>query len=197
MLLSINTWWASMELLEQIYWAFALPFSAVFIIQIIITLIGAGGGDIDSTGDADFDVDSDAGIGFQFITLKNFIAFFTIFGWTGIACLDAGLSTGMTVFLSIVCGILMMLLMATLFYLMGKLVESGTMKMDTAIGKTATVYLRIPAAKSGTGKIQVNMQGIRTLDAMTSNTEDIKSGSLVKIMSIEGDDILMVELLKS
>lgn len=197
MLLSIDTWWSSMELLEKIYWAFALPFSAVFIIQMIITLIGADGENIDSTGDADFEVDSDAGIGFQFITLKNFIAFFTIFGWTGIACLDGGLSAGITISLSIVGGILMMLLMATLFYLMGKLVESGTMKMDTAIGKTATVYLRIPAKRSGTGKIQVNMQGIRTLDAMTSNPEEIKSGSLVKIISVEADDILMVELLNS
>lgn len=196
MLLDINSWWASMELLEKIYWAIALPFSAVFIIQLLMTLIGGGGdGDIDATGDADFDVDADAGIGFQFITLKNFIAFFTIFGWTGIACLDGGLSKGMTIFLSIVAGMLMMLLMATLFYLIGRLTESGTMKMDNAIGKTATVYLRIPAAKSGTGKVQVNIQGLRTLDAMTSNNEDIKSGSLVKIVSIEADDILMVELL--
>ncbi|PLX08783.1 MAG: hypothetical protein C0596_05640 [Marinilabiliales bacterium] len=196
MLLDINSWWASMELLEKIYWAIALPFSAVFIIQLLMTLIGGGGdGDIDATGDADFDVDADAGIGFQFITLKNFIAFFTIFGWTGIACLDGGLSKGMTIFLSIVAGMLMMLLMATLFYLIGRLTESGTMKMDNAIGKTATVYIRIPAAKSGTGKVQVNIQGLRTLDAMTSNNEDIKSGSLVKIVSIEADDILMVELL--
>ncbi len=196
MLLDINSWWASMELLEKIYWAIALPFSAVFIIQLLMTLIGGGGdGDIDATGDADFDVDADAGIGFQFITLKNFIAFFTIFGWTGIACLDGGLSKGMTIFLSIVAGMLMMLLMATLFYLIGRLTESGTMKMDNAIGKTATVYLRIPAAKAGTGKVQVNIQGLRTLDAMTSHGEDIKSGSLVKIVSIEADDILMVELL--
>lgn len=196
MLLDINLWWASMEILEKIYWAIALPFSAVFVIQMLMTLIGAGGdGDIDATGDADFDVDADAGIGFQFITLKNFIAFFTIFGWTGIACLDAGLSKGMTIFLSIVAGMLMMLLMATLFYLIGRLTESGTMKIDSAIGKTATVYLRIPAERSGTGKVQVNVQGLRTLDAMTANKEDIKSGSLVKIVSVEAGDILMVELL--
>ncbi len=196
MLLSIDSWWTSMEVLEKIYWAFALPFSAVFLIQLIMTLIGAGGdGDLDTTGDADFDVDSDSGIGFQFITLKNFIAFFTIFGWTGIACLDAGLGNGMTLFLSIVAGTLMMLLMATMFYFISKLVESGTMKIDSAVGKTATVYLRIPAKKSGVGKIQVNMQGLKTLDAMTNSLEDIKSGSLVKVVSIEAGDILMVELL--
>jgi len=196
MLLSINTWWSSLDTLQQIYWAFALPFSAVFIIQMIMTLIGAGGdGDIDTTGDVDLDVDADAGIGFQFITLKNFIAFFTIFGWTGVACLDAGFGTGLSIFLSIIAGMMMMLLMATLFYFMGKLTESGNTRIESAIGKTATVYLKIPAAKSGLGKVQINLQGLKTLDAMTESAEDIKSGSLVKIVSVEAGEILIAELL--
>ncbi|HOZ30114.1 MAG TPA: NfeD family protein [Bacteroidales bacterium] len=196
MLLTINSWWASMEILEKIFWGFALPFSVVFLIQLIMTLIGFGAdGDIDASGDADMEVETDTGIGFQFITLKNFMAFFTIFGWTGIACLDAGLSDGLTIFLAIVAGVLMMLLMAALFFLMGKLTESGNAKMENAIGKTASVYLRIPAAKSGMGKVQVNVQGLKTLDAMTENPEDIKSGSLVKVVAIEAGEILMVELL--
>lgn len=196
MLLSINTWWASMELIEKIFWGFALPFSAIFLIQLIMTLVGAGAdSDMDATGDADLDVDTDGGIGFQFITLKNFIAFFTIFGWTGIACINGGFSQGLSIFLAIVAGMLMMLLMAGLFYLMGKLTESGNAKMETAIGKTGTVYLRIPAAKSGIGKVQVNVQGLKTLDAMTDNPEDIKSGSLVKIVGVEANEILIVEVL--
>jgi hypothetical protein len=69
------------------------------------------------------------------------------------------------------------------------------MKIDSAVGKTATVYLRIPAKKGGAGKVQVNVQGLKTLDAMTNHTEDIKSGSLVKIVSVEAGDVLMVELL--
>ncbi|MDD3740936.1 MAG: NfeD family protein [Bacteroidales bacterium] len=196
LLLDINSWWASMEILEKIFWGFALPFSAIFLIQLMMTLIGAGvDSDVDASGDADLEVDSDTGIGFQFITLKNFMAFFTIFGWTGIACLDAGLSDGLSIFLAIIGGMLMMLIMATLFYLMSKLTESGNAKLENAIGKTASVYLRIPAAKSGVGKIQVNVQGLKTLDAMTENPEDIKSGSLVKVVAIEAGEILMVELL--
>lgn len=196
MLLTINSWWASMEILEKIFWGFALPFSAIFLIQLIMALIGAGAdSDMDASGNADLEVESDTGIGFQFITLKNFMAFFTIFGWTGIACLDAGLSAGLSIFLAIIGGMLMMLLMATLFYLMSRLTETGNAKNENAIGKTASVYLRIPAAKSGIGKVQVNIQGLKTLDAMTENPEDIKSGSLVKVVGIEAGEILMVELL--
>lgn len=185
-----------MEVLEKFFWAFALPFSAVFLIQLIMELIGTGtDSDFDATSDASFDVDQDVGIGFQFITLKNFIAFFTIFGWTGIASLDAGLGYGMTLFLSIIAGMLMMLIMSTISYFISKLGEPGAMKIDILVGETAAVYLRIPAKKSGVGKVQVNMQGIKTLDAMTNNNEDIKSGSMVKIVSVETGNILLVELL--
>lgn len=195
MLLSINSWWASMDTIQHLFWAFALPFSAIFVIQLIMTLIGGSTDvDADSTGSMDLEVDSDAGIGFQFITLKNFVAFFTLFGWTGIACLESDLGPGLSIFLAIIAGMMMMLLMASLFYLMGKLTETGNVKMTSAIGKTATVYLRIPAAKSGFGKIQINIQGLKTLDAMTENAEDIKSGSLVKVVGVEEGEVLMVEL---
>jgi hypothetical protein len=196
MLLTINTWWSSMDTLQHIFWAFALPFSAIFVIQLIMTLLGSSAdADVDSTGSLDTEVDADAGIGFQFITLKNFVAFFTLFGWTGIACLESDMGEGLSIFLAIISGMLMMLLMASMFYLMGKLTETGNVKMTSAIGKTASVYLRIPAAKSGLGKIQINIQGIKTLDAMTDSAEDIKSGSLVRVVGVEAGDILMVELM--
>ncbi|HPG73912.1 MAG TPA: hypothetical protein PLM49_06435, partial [Bacteroidales bacterium] len=65
MILSIETWWQAMDIAEKIYWCIAIPFSLVFIFQLIMTLIG---GDFDSTassGDADVVVDGDMGIGFQ------------------------------------------------------------------------------------------------------------------------------------
>ena len=79
MLLSISETWQSLELIEKIYWCFAIPFSFIFILQIILTFFT---GDIDAgeaDGDADASVENDTGIDFQFLTLKNLIAFFTIF----------------------------------------------------------------------------------------------------------------------
>ncbi|MDL2262759.1 serine protease [Bacteroidales bacterium OttesenSCG-928-I21] len=196
MILSINTWWSSLTVLEQIYWIIAIPFSVIFLIQLIMTIVGGfGDAELDNNGDADFDVESDYGIHFQFISLKNLIGFFTIFSWTGIVCLDAGVSAWLSVVLSFIAGLAMMLIMAILFYYMSKLVENGTMKMDSAIGKTGQVYLRIPANKTGTGKVQVNINGIKTLDAMTDNNEEIKTGSMVKITDIHSGNILIVELL--
>lgn len=191
-----STWWEGLRTLEQIYWGFAIPFSVIFIIQLVTTVIGVSGdSDLDNMGDADADVDMDSGIGFQFISLKNFIGFFTIFGWSGLAFLDYGLSDGFAIFLSVCSGVLMMVIMAGLFYMMGRLTESGTFSMNSSIGKTGTVYLRIPANKAGLGKVQVNVQGLKTLNAMTENPEDIKTGSIVRIVAVLSEDILLVELI--
>lgn len=192
MLLSFETWWQALEIAEKIYWCIAIPFSIVFIIQLIMTLVG---GDFDassSTGDADVAVDSDHGIGFQFISIKNLIGFFTIFSWTGIACTAAGLNPILTVVIAVVAGLIMMLLMGLLIYYMGKLAEDGSMKMEDAIGKTATVYLTIPAKRSAQGKVQLTLHGFQTLDAVTDDAEELKNGNMVKVVDIINNEILVV-----
>jgi uncharacterized membrane protein len=61
---------------------------------------------------------------YQVLTLRNVIGFFMVFGWSGLACLDSGLSDDATIIASFFCGIVMMFVMATVFYLMGKIMKS-------------------------------------------------------------------------
>lgn len=159
MLLSISEAWQGLELIEKIYWCFAIPFSLLFVIQIIITFFAGDMDSVEADGDADAAIEDDAGIDFQFLTLKNLIAFFTIFGWTGVACLAGDMSILSTVFTSIIAGVIMMTIMASIAYFMGKLTDSGTLNLNNAKGKVASVYLRIPPKREGTGKVQVKVQG--------------------------------------
>lgn len=192
--MTISESWTSMIFLEKLYWCFAIPFSLLFIIQLILTFFGGDMDSLDVNGDADISIEHDTGIDFQFISLKNLIAFFTVFGWAGIACIDSGMANWATILISTLCGIVMMLIMATIIYLMGKLTESGTLDIRHAIGKVASVYLTIPAKRGGMGKVQVKVQGLRTLDALTDNEEDIKTGAVVEIVEIISDEILLVKL---
>ena len=81
----METFFEGMTSLEQTYWIIALIGSAAFLVIFILTFIG--GGDADMEADAgDFEAD-DGGVGFQFFTFKNVVAFFTIFGWSGVTCL--------------------------------------------------------------------------------------------------------------
>ncbi|MGQ1947828.1 hypothetical protein ACT3CD_12090 [Geofilum sp. OHC36d9] len=188
-----STWWTDMVLFEKINWLIALPFSALFIIQIILTFTGGDMDDASANGDVDSSIDNDLGIDFQFLTLKNLIAFFTIFGWTGIVCFDANLSVGISVLISTIAGTLMMTLMASILYFMSKLADSGTLNLKNAIGKTCSVYLSIPPKRSGLGKVQIQVQGIQTLDAMTDHDEKIATGALVEVKDVINNEILLVQ----
>ena len=190
----MEEWFTALPLFEQIYWAVALVASAVFLILMLMTFLGGEATDI--SGDVDVEVEGDAGIGFQFLSFKNLIGFFTIFGWSGIACIDAGLSNSVTVIISVLCGLLMMTAMAALFYYLANLQSSGTLNLKNAIDQIGEVYLTIGANRSKIGKVSINVQGtLRELDALTDETHDLVQSNVVKVKDITANGILIVELL--
>lgn len=189
---NLSDWWNSLDMIRQIYWGIAIPFSLIFLIQMVLTFIG-GDMDMELDGDADFDVDHDAGAGFQFFTLKNFIGFFTIFAWSGIAALDSGYGTATTLIISTISGLIMMTLMASLFYFFSKLTDSGTMNINNAKGAVAEVYMRIHGNRSNVGRVLVKVQGsLRELEAITDDEEDLPTGAVVNVKDVINDNILLV-----
>ncbi|PKQ61314.1 hypothetical protein BZG02_16100 [Labilibaculum filiforme] len=194
MILSISNWWSDMNLVEQVFWGIAILFSFFFIIQMILTFFGGDVDDIDVEGDADAAIDSDGGIDFQFLSLKNLIAFFTIFGWTGIICLNSGMGPGISALIATIAGLIMMVIMASIMYFMGKLVEDGTLKMKNAIGKSGSVYLPIPSNRKGMGKVQIQVQGLKILDAVTDQDSEIPTGAIVTVVEIINNQILLVKI---
>lgn len=185
-------WYSNLEFFPKIYWSIALLGSFIFVITMIITFIG---GDADEL-DTDAEIDLDTGMGFQFITFKNLVGFFTLFGWSGIACLDAGFSKPLTITISLVCGLLMMAIMAAMFFYMRKLNHSGTLNFKNAIGGVGEVYLTIGAKRSSIGKAHVRIQGaLRELEALTDCETDLKTGSVISVKSVTENGILIVEQL--
>ena len=162
----MKEFFAEMTTIEQTYWIIALIGSAVFAIIFILTF--AGGGDADMEADISDIEGDDGGVGFQFFTLKNVVAFFTIFGWTGIICIDSGASNITSIVISSIAGLIMMVLTSLLFFYMNKLTQSGTLKIQNAVGTICEVYLPIGAKRSSIGKVQIKVQGsLRELEAVT------------------------------
>ncbi|RKN83128.1 hypothetical protein [Ulvibacterium marinum] len=191
----MEEWFTALTLFEKIYWVVALIASAILTILLILTLLGGDTEDMDA-GDVDADVEGDYGIGFQFLSFKNLMGFLTIFGWSGIACLDEGLSKGLTVLISVICGLLMMLAMASLFYYLGKLQSSGTLRLKSALNQVGEVYLTIGAGRSKIGKVSITVQGtLRELEALTDEEKDLVLGNVVRVKAITENGLLIVELL--
>ncbi|MEM6686240.1 MAG: hypothetical protein AAF617_10690 [Bacteroidota bacterium] len=187
----MGDWFSALTTFEKSYWIIAAVSSTIFVVVLISTFLI---GDADADGDVDADIEGDTGIGFQFFTFKNLVAFFTIFSWAGISCLNAGYGKGVTLLVSILSGIAMMFVMASLIYYINKLVSSGTMKLENAIGNVGEVYLTIGANRSKIGKVHVNVQGaLRELDALADSNETLKTGTVVEVKDITGTGILIVQ----
>ncbi|QOD60093.1 hypothetical protein H9I45_12175 [Polaribacter haliotis] len=184
-------WFQELTSFQKTYWVLAGISTFMFLLVLISTIIGA---ETDDIGDVDAEIDADTGAGFQFFTFKNLVAFFAIFGWSGIASIDAGNSKGITIIISIVCGLIMMFIMAALFYYISKLTSSGTLKMQNALNSIGEVYLTVGANRSKTGKIQIKIQGsLRELEALTDHNEDLKQGKVIKVVEVTNNGILIIQ----
>lgn len=184
-------WFTDLPLFLKTYWIITSVSTLIFLIVLVSTMIGADTGDI---GDVDAEIDADTGAGFQFFTLKNLVAFFTIFGWSGIASIDAENSKSTTIIISLLCGLAMMFVMAAMFYYISKLTSSGTLKMKNALHSIGEVYLTVGANRSKTGKIQIKIQGaLRELEAITDHNEDLKQGKIIKVTEVTNNGILIIK----
>ncbi len=187
---NLSEWWEGLSLALKIYWAIAIPFTVFFVLQLILTFVG---GDLDDGTELSDDAALDGGMPFQFLTLKSMIAFFTIFGWAGIASIDSGLSHWWSIGIAGVAGLFMMFIMGTFAYLLSKANVSGTMKFQKAVGETGQVYLTIPARRASQGQVQVKVQGVlRTLTAITDDENDLPNGKTIVVMRVLGDNTLLV-----
>jgi len=184
MLFDFLNWYRNLQGFELILWSIALFFSLLFVLQTILSLFN--GGDHD-------DLDIDGEIGYQFFTIKNMIAFFTMFGWAGLAAYKANLGNSVVIAIALASGCIMVLLMYLLMRNASRLKHSGTLQMKNAINQIGETYLRIPAQRSGIGKVQVQVQGrLMELDAMTDDTVDIATGRPIQVVNILNNQILLV-----
>ncbi len=190
----MGQWLDSIPAFERIFWCFAIPFTLVFTIQLVLTFIGIDWHDgelagHDGVGDHH---DGDATSGFRLFTLRNFIIFFTGFGWAGVFAVHAGFNQVATVFFAFMVGLLLMVIVAGMFFLMTKLTQSGNIQINNAINASGRVYLPIPGQRSGVGQVQLTVQGsVREMGAMTDD-QALPTGTPVTVTEVV-NDILVVK----
>jgi hypothetical protein len=195
----VSEWWSGIPTFERIFWFFAIPFTLVFLIRLAASLMGFGGSDEDGdfSDSGDFgDGDGDGGnflSDFRLFTLQNFLIFFTGFGWAGIYAINAGFSPAVTIVVAFSVGALLMFAVAAMYYLINRLTESGNINLNNAVNATGHVYLPIPAQRSGTGQVQITVQGsLREIEAMTDG-DALPTGTPVRVIAALSQDVLIVD----
>ena len=196
----IATWWADLSPVMKLLWGVTLTATLIFVIQTVMTFLGA---DADST---DFDVDVDASMdgsdlsnidsGANLYTFRNFVNFFLGFGWTAIILQPSVKSTAVLVIISVLVGIALVALVMYMFKWLYSMQQSGNINVyKAAVGCQGKCYLRIPGERGGEGKVQITIQGaVREYNAVTDGDE-IKTGASVKVLeAVDGNTLLVEEL---
>ena len=126
-------------------------------------------------------------------TLSGIVSFFTVFGWSSIILYQNGLPGAVSVLVALALGFGAMLGAAKLVQWSVRLQEDGNLVLENAVGMIAEVYVSIPAAGGGEGKVTLTLQGqFLVLDAATEGREVIPSGIKVRVTGLK-EDTLVVE----
>ena len=191
----IATWWASLSLVMKILWGVTLASSLVFIIQTVMTFLGADlGGDFDTDTDVPGDMSADGDTGMNLYSFRNFVNFLLGFGWSAILLQGKIRPTGLLLLISILVGVALVALVMYMFKWLAGMQHSGNIDVYTAaVGCTGTVYLTIPAERAGEGKVQITIQGsVREYNALTDG-DAIKTGTPIKVIEVVDASTLLVE----
>ncbi len=181
-------WLKSLSVLEHIYFWLGIVSTIFLIIQIALMCFSSFGGDVDVDGDGDIDVDPDSGV--SIFTVKSITAFLAVGSWAGLltCTLASDKLQWLSVIIALIAGAAAMAVVVLAIRGMMKLQCNGALQSEKLVGMKATVYVAIPSARSGRGKITLNAQGkFMELDAVTDCEEKLAVDETVEIISTEND----------
>ena len=130
-------------------------------------------------------------------SLRGIMAMAAIGGWSGLVMHEAGINLVITIFLACAFGFMALVAIAYLMKLSMRLQSSGNIDLGYAIGKVGSVYIPIPAAMQGVGKINITIQErFVEVCAMTRAKRRLKTGESVRVVATDAIGNVVVEPLQ-
>ena len=194
--------WAALSVAMKILWGITIFASLVFVVQSVMTFLGADAGDMDGGMDTDSPMDAldaDAGAsGSNLYTFRNLINFLLGFGWTSILLHDSVKSPVLLYIIAAMVGVGLVAIVMYIFKWLNSMQQSGTIDVrKAAVGCEGTVYLTIPGERKGEGKVQITINGaVREYTAQTDD-DTIITGTPIKVVEVIGESTLVVARLDS
>ncbi|MDR0324637.1 MAG: NfeD family protein [Oscillospiraceae bacterium] len=199
-------WWEGISLLEQIFVIIAAPSTLILIIQTVMLIFGGGldapdsglGSDVSGFGSDEGMDGAESGIGdpdiqaadvdgLRLFSIRGIMTFLTVFGWSGAVMISMGMHPAAAAAVSGLLGFASLYGMARMIKALMKLQESGNVNYRRALGKTARVYLTIPPAGQGQGKINLMLgDSLGEFWAVTESSEPIPTGTAVRVVDLAG-----------
>ncbi len=156
----------------------------------------ADGGDLDAGafhGDhgGDASIEHDAGGAhhgtdwlFGVLSFRTIVAALAFFGLAGLAADAAETPRSTTLLIAVAAGAAAMVAVYWMMRGLRELRSEGNVRIGRALGCCGSVYLRVPANNSGSGKIQLNLQN-RTMEYLAvTNGPELPTGTKVVVVSV-------------
>ena len=195
----MTEWWTSLDLFMKILWCIAIASSLIFIIETVLTFIGA---DVEMDMDTDFDI-ADGGFegdpSMNLYTFRNLVNFLLGMSWTAILLNEQMKSKALLMLIAFAVGAAIVFAVMMMFKGLSKMQQSGNINVfESATGCNGKVYLTVPGERKGTGKVQININNsVREYDALTDSEDDLKTGTSIKVTEVIDASTLLVEEINS
>ena len=195
----MTEWWTSLDLFMKILWCIAIASSLIFIIETVLTFIGA---DVEMDMDTDFDI-ADGGFegdpSMNLYTFRNLVNFLLGMSWTAILLNEQMKSKALLMLIAFAVGAAIVLAVMMMFKGLSKMQQSGNINVfESAVGCSGKVYLTVPGERKGQGKVQININNsVREYDALTDSEDDLKTGTSIKVTEVLDASTLLVEEINS
>ena len=168
----------------------------ILVLQFLLLLFGVGGdtdvGGEHATASGGHDVGHDQSAFLKLFSLQTVSTFLTFFGLVGLGTSELGWSTSAVSIVAIAAGVVALFVVAKLMRSLSRLQSHGNVDLQNAVGHTGSVYLRIPKAGDGHGRVLMNVQG-RTVECRAvSYAEEIPTGASIRVIDRTDDDVLVV-----
>lgn len=160
----------------------------ILVLQLVLSAIGV---DHDTTEHASL-ADA-AGSGLDLFSVRALAAGLAFFGVGGLAGLATGLGAVAAIPLALLGGVGAAAAVAVVMRAMVRLEDDGTVQIEGAVGVSGTVYLTVPAARAGAGKVHLPLQN-RTveLQAVTTHDAPLPTGARILVIDVVGPDTVSV-----
>ncbi len=194
--------------MEKLFFFCAIFGSVFVVLQFVMSLFGMDGnvdadgsfddgalGDVDGDGfaDAQHHVDSNGSLFLRAFTFKTVTAGVAFFGLAGMACRSAGWSVSAQLGAASACGLVAVYAVYFMIRALSSFNHNGSIKTASAVGATGSVYLTIPGARQGRGKVTI-VQQERSMeyDAVTDAKEPLQNGAPIVVLEVLNDSLLLV-----